>query len=91
MRNDAPASIAQHPFAVGIVHVQHRTMLLGHLGNAVQRRYVPVHGEDAIGDDQYPLMFGRMPFRIIQHLGEVSHVGVLVDRTIGMREASPRR
>lgn len=47
-----PSSLAQHSFAVGIVHIEHGTVLLGHLGYAIQRGNVAIHGEHAIGYDQ---------------------------------------
>ena len=57
--DDAAPALAQHAFAVGVVHHEHDAMFLGDVADLVQRRDVAVHAEDAVGDDQAPAVFGR--------------------------------
>ncbi len=50
--HDAAPALAEHAFAVGVVHHEHDVVLAGDLVQRRQRRDVAVHAEDAVGDDQ---------------------------------------
>ena len=77
--DDTPSSLAQDSFTVGVVDVDHGPVLLPELGDLVEGSDVPVHGEDAVGDDQYPAVLWIMVLRIVEDALQVFHVVVLVD------------
>jgi len=68
---------------VGVVHVDHRPVLLGQGHDPVQGGDVPVHGEDPVGDDELEAL-GVVG---LQELFQVVHVRVAVDQAGGLGEA----
>jgi hypothetical protein len=53
-----------------VVHHHDRAMPLGHLDQVRERRDVPVHGEDAVGDQQLPAPGRlRLPEQLVRRPG----------------------
>ena len=83
-RRPAPG-VSQHARRVRVVDRHDRVVPVAQLADLRERRDLPLHREDAVGDDE-PV--SRVPGRL-QCLAQRVHVHVVVDQPAGLAETDP--
>ena len=84
MVNDASAALAKNTLAVAVINVDHRTVFFCQCCHLIQRSDVAVHGENAVGDDQFSL--GALVG--LENGLQFTHVVVRIDRSGGFGQTN---
>ncbi|MNX87941.1 hypothetical protein D3C86_1198950 [compost metagenome] len=85
MIDRAAALVPEDARRVGVIDHDDGLVLLGDLDDVRQRRDVPVHREDAVGDDQGAAV---VALDLVEHPAQVRHVLVLEDGDLGAAQAA---